>query len=775
MNLPKFLLRLLYGKRLPTLSGELPIPGLTAAITIHRDQYGIPYIRAASERDAWYGLGFCQGQDRSFQLEMLLRVTRGILSEMVGESTLPLDRLSRRIGFYRSSEGHVTLLEPENLALVEAFVQGINDGRTHGSPKLPHEFELLKVEPTLWTVADVLAGLNYIGFGLSSWTAKLTRLMVYEKDGLEALRDLDDDYAAWNPISNPPGGKAGKALERLDEDLNRLMVYFGSGASNNWALTSALTETGRPLLANDPHLAPTLPAPWYLAHLYFRGFTVCGASFVGAPIIPSGFNGHLAWGVTAGLVDHIDIFYEEIGEDRITVRQGDQFVPCQVLTETYPIKGKPPLTEKILITPRGPIISDAIEPISTVISMRATWMTPRPVNGLTAFHHAKSFEELSQAAGQLPLSSLNMVSAGVDDTIGWMMLGEAPQRNQSWGLVALPGWDDRFQWQTDFLPWDQMPKLVNPERGFVATANNQPYADGAGPFLGRDWLDGYRLARITEMLQMRSDWTLERTRNMQIDQESVPWREMKDIVLNVPAEDDQARLAQELLSGWDGVTSAESGPAAAYEYFVIEMVQRMAKAKAPHSAEWINGKGHHPLMARSFFSVREVSHLVRRLREQPEGWFDAGWDGEIESALARVVQRLRDRFKAQPAKWSWGEVHPLVLLHPLGMRSPLDKIFNLGPFPLGGDHQTIAQAGRLSTEFGSNVTGIANLRMAVDVGNWKENYFVLAGGQSGNPYSPHYDDLLQLWLKGEAVPLAWEGHFISRVTAYLLELVPAEA
>ena len=773
MNLPKFILRLLFGKRLPTIAGELVIPGLANPITIHRDRYGVPYIRAKNEKDAWYGLGFCQGQDRGFQLEMLLRVTRGTVAEIVGESALPIDQLSRRIGFHRAAQGHTTMLEEENLETYQAFVQGINDGTRYGCKKLPHEFAILRTEPTPWTVADVLAGLNYIGFGLSSWTAKLTRLILFEKEGPEALRALDSGYPSWNPVSTPPGGKAGKALDRLDEDLNKLMAFFGTGASNNWALTSAHTSTGRPLLANDPHLAPSLPAPWYLAHLYCPGMTLCGSSFVGAPILPSGFNQYQAWGVTAGLVDNIDIFYEEIGEDGKSVRQGDSFVPCEVVEEIFKIKDKPEVKENILITQRGPIISDAIDSISTAISFRATWLTPRPVNGLTAIHHAKSFEELAQAVGQIPLSSLNMVCATPDDRIGWMLLGEAPKRKESWGLVALPGWEERYNWEEEFLPWEQMPKVVDPEHGFVATANNQPYEEGAGPYLGRDWLDGYRVSRITEMLQKRSDWNLELTRKMQTDQTAIPWREMKDIVLSIPVSAKDALLAQELLSGWDGVTGEDSGPAAVYEYFVLEMIHRMAKAKAPNSVDWVNGRGHHPLMMRSFFSVREVSHLVLRLQEQPDGWFDHGWPAEIGAALERSVQRLEEHFNAPPKEWSWGKVHPLVLLHPMGNRPPLDKIFNLGPFPIGGDHQTIAQAGRQSTEFGSNVSGIANMRMAVDVGNWRENYFVLAGGQSGNPFSPNYDDLLQLWLKGEAITLAWMGHAISRATENILELIPS--
>jgi len=227
MSFSKFLIRILLGKRLPRTSGVLHVPGATKAITINRDKYGIPHIQAETEIDAYYGLGFCQGQDRAFQLEMLLRITKGTLSELFGEDALPMDRLSRRLGFHRYAKGHYKLLEPDSKLFNDAFARGINEGVNYGCSKYPHEFSILRTDPTPWTGVDVLAGGNYIAFGLSAWAGKLTRLIILLNDGPGAVKALDPEYAEWLPVTKPVLGLAGEVLDHLGEDLERLCSILG--------------------------------------------------------------------------------------------------------------------------------------------------------------------------------------------------------------------------------------------------------------------------------------------------------------------------------------------------------------------------------------------------------------------------------------------------------------------------------------------------------------------------------------------------------------------
>ena len=774
MNIPRLLFRLLLGRRLPITSGTLEVPSITGSVLIRRDRHGIPYVEAEGDEDAWYGLGFCQGQDRAFQLEGLLRIERGTLAELVGVEALPVDRLSRRIGFRHAAERQLEALDNETLGVLEAFARGVTDGARIGCRRPAHEFSLLRAKPTPYRAADVLGIIKLTSFMLASnWDVELARLKILTEDGPEALMALDPTYPEWLPVSAPPGTLASGVVDRLADDLAVFSATVGlGGGSNNWALAPSRTGTGRAILANDPHLPPTLPPHWYLAHVRTPEWAVAGASSIGAPGFSVGHNDTAAWGVTAGLVDNTDLFIEEIGPDGRSIREGNQFVPCEVRLEVIQAKGGATLEEEVLVTPRGPIIGPALEGEVGAISLRAIWLDPRPAKGIIQSHRACTFEEFRRGWEQWQAPSLNMVYADTSGTIAWQLVGEAPRRRKGWGTIPLAGWDPEVGWDDDSIPFQEMPHLANPETGFLATANNRPTAEGEGPFLGADWIDGYRLARIVEALDARHDWDLASVQALQMDQKSLPWDELRDIVLATPVQSDEARQALALMEVWDGVVGAHSPAAAVFEFFVAEMVRRVVEAKAPRAAHWAVGEGFIALVPHSAFSVRRVGHLVRLLREQPEGWFEQPWPQEIADALRKVMRTLRERYGDDPERWAWGRIRPLTLRHQVGERAPLDRVFNLGPFPWGGDANTIGQSLVPPANPTANPPFIASLRMVVDVGRWEESRFVLPGGQSGNPLSPHYDDLLPLWQRGEGVPIAWSPEEVARVARSTLRLVP---
>jgi penicillin amidase len=774
MNLPKLVFELLLGRRLPIIAGRLGVPGIHGPIAIRRDRYGIPHIEAEGDDDAWYGLGFCQGQDRAFQLETLLRAVRGTLAELVGAESLPVDRLSRRIGFYRAAQAQLDALDGEIRSMLEAYVRGVNDGTTVGCRRKAHEFVLLRARPTPFTAADVLGMVKLMCFTLASnWDCELARFKMLTADGPEALMALDPTYPVWLPVTSPPGARAGGAVDRLAEDVALFRAAVGQGGgSNNWAIAPSRTVTGRPLVANDPHLPPSLPPHWYLAHLRTPEWSVAGASFVGGPAFPAGHNGTAAWGNTAGLFDDTDLFIEEIGSDGRSVRQGDEFIPCEVRQEVIQIKGEDPFEEEVLITPRGPIIGPALEGEARTVSLRAVWLDPRPARGLFQIHRARTFEEFRRAFEEWPGLPLNMVYADTSGTIGWQLVGEAPQRRKGWGTIPLPGWDPEVGWEEEPIPFEDMPHLDDPEAGFVATANNQPAAEGECPFLGVDWVDGYRLCRIVETLEARHDWDLKRAQALQMDEMSLAWRELRYAVLALPGENAEVRQAQALLQAWDGVLSVSSAAATVFEFFVAEMTQRIVQAKAPRAGQWALGQGFAFLAPQSMFYGRRVSHLVRMARDQPEGWFERPWPEEMADALRIVVRALRERYGQSPEQWSWGHIRPLTLRHTVGERPPLAQVFNLGPFAWGGDVNTVGQASGVPGDPVANPSMIASLRMVVDVGEWDASRFVLPGGQSGNPLSPHYDDLLPYWRRGEGVPIAWSDQEVERAARSVLRLVP---
>jgi penicillin amidase len=770
------LFRLVLGERRARTAGTIPVESLRSPVTIRRDEHGIPYIEADNDEDAWYGLGFCQGQDRAFQIETLIRAGRGRLAEIAGKDALPMDRLSRRIGFRRIAEGQLPLLDADVRLQIEAYARGATDGARLGGEGRAHELTVLGIEPTPLEPADVLAVLAFLAFALASnWDIELARLRILRADGAEALRAVDPTYAAWHPVVSPSSTLAGAALDRLARDLTAYQSFAGTGGgSNAWVVGPSRTASGRPILSNDPHLPPALPVSWYLAHIRTPAWSICGASYVSQPSFSAGHNGFSAWGITAGHHDNTDLFLEEMGPDGRSVREGDRFVPCEVRREVIRVKGGPDVIEDVVQTPRGPIVGPAFHGEVGAISMRATWMAARPMRGFFAFNKVKSFDEFRALYSSAPCMSTSYVYADVTGKIGWTLVGEAPIRKKGFGTLPLAGWDPEVGWEDETVPFEQMPWSVDPEEGFLATANNQPVLDVDTPFLGVDWLDGYRQARIVESLAARRDWDVARTQALHLDQLSIPWRELREVILAVPARGEAARAALDLLRAFDGEVHAGSAAASVFELFLAGMIRRVAEHKAPRSAEWAMGKGTNVVLPHCLLALRRVSHVVTLLRDQPAGFLPRAWSEEMESALAGAIGTLRKKHGKTAAGWAWGRVRPLTLEHFAGDVPGLGGVFNRGPFPFGGDSATVPQASTSWLDPTGNPIGIASMRLALEVGDWESFRASTAGGQSGNPLSPHYDDLIAPWRTGEGVPIAWSPEAIRRRARATLVLQPKE-
>ncbi len=769
MSLLRFLFRLFLGRRLPVTGGGLDVPGLKADLVIHRDRWGVPMIQAGSARDAAFGIGVCHGQDRAFQLEVLLRVARGTVAEMAA-AALPVDRLSRRIGFHRAALEQLPLIDDDVRDSLEGYADGVNAGRTLGLTSLPHEFWLLGVRPTPWTPADSLAVAKVLSFTLcANWDAELVRLKVLMEDGVEALRALDPTYAEWQPVIAPPGREAGPALDHLAGDIRSFLDWSGhGGGSNNWAISGARTRSGRPILANDPHLDARLPSHFYLASMRCPEWAVAGATVVGGPAVLAGHNGHAAWGLTAGLVDNTDLFWEEIEGDR--VRDGGGWVPCQVREEVIHVKGGSPVTEHVHITPRGPVIGPALASCHAALSLRATWLEPAKVRGFFALHGVRSFADLREAFRHWPVASQNVAYADASGVIGWQLAGEAPVRRKGHGALPLHGADPEAGW-SGRVPFEEMPHLEDPACGWLATANNRPQPEGEGPFLGVDFIDGYRIHAIAREMAGKAGWDVASTMALQTDQRALAWEELREAVLSAEG-GPLARQGQDMLRAWDGVASAGSPAAAVYEVWLAGMIRAAARALAPKSWEWVVGKGLSPLTPYNFGCFRRTAHLVRLIRDWP------AWKGTAGRVLTETVDFLRRRFGTDTRRWAWGRIRPLVMHHPLSrggglMGGILRRIFDLGPVPCGGDADVINQAAALPLDPLAPTDNIAAMRFVADVGAWENCRWVLPAGQSGNPLSSHYGDLLPLWRRGDGVPIAYTDREIAAATVETLRLTPA--
>ena len=752
------------GRRLPSTRGRLRVAGLQAEISIARDRWGIPHIDASNDADAWFGLGFCHAQDRRFQLELLRRAGRGTLSEILGPATLSIDRLSRTLGFRRLAIAQRPLLHADVASTVEAYVAGVNAGAA-ASPR-PHELVVLRAHRSGWEVEDVLSFLGLQSLALAgNWDTELARLQILLTDGPDALRGVEPTYGEWLPAVMPVGSAAGPALGRVAHDLASLRdLVAGAGASNAWAVAGARTTTGAPILANDPHLAPSVPAPWYLAHLRTPEWAIAGASFVGGPAFPSAHNGHAAWGITAGCTDSADLFWEEVDLEANTARGPGGPDAVERLNEEIGCRGAATMVEEVVITRRGPVITSLLDGLSTVLALGATWLEPVPVRGFIGVHAARDFATFRESFREWAGPALNVVYADADGHVGWQLIGTLPIRRSGHGMLPTPAWAGG--WADEHLPFDSLPHCLDPAEGFVASANNAPRADATdAPFLGVDWLDGYRAARIVEALGSRDDWDVAATAALQMDVTCMPWKELRPFVVDAPAGDEPAETGRAMLLEWDGVLDAGSAAASVYEHFVSELAAALARTSAPSSWRWALGAGFGETVARTSFVARTVSQLVASLRSRSLG-------PSVTSALGRAVGTLRESFGTDPAAWAWGDIRPLRLRHPLGARRPLDRILNLGPVPLGGDANTVAQAGVRPLEPLANPAAIANHRTVIDLGDLERSRYVLAGGQSGNPLSPHYADLFELWQHGQGVPIPWSVEAVEAATVDRLSLRP---
>jgi penicillin amidase len=791
VKLSRLAFQALLGRRLTSYEGR-HVVGSRRSIQLRRDGFGVAYVDAQDEADAWFGLGFCHGQDRGGQLEVTRRLTRGLLAEVLGPQGLAIDRAVRLIGVHRAASAQLETFDADVRDQLAAYTAGINAAFECEALPRSHEHALLRSAPVAWEPVDVVAfGLLMCCFLPSNWDVELARLIIATRDGEAAVSALDPGWRADFPLTHPPGAAAGPASELfLARDLQALREFLGeagAGGSNAWAVQGHKSATGRALLCNDPHLPAALPNLGYLTRVKCPSFAVAGISIVGIPAFITGHNGHAAWGSTSAQVDNADLFLEELSADGKSYRQGDEWRACEERLEQIPVKGAAPVELRVLATARGAIVArtgdseaSIFEPVpklgrGNALSLSATWLARRPTRSLLTFHQVRSFDQFREACAKSAGCAYSLIYAD-RETIGWVLAAEVPRRRSGFGSLPLAGWLAEVGWDgiaaSDELPWSR-----NPEAGFVCCANNKPVADGESQvFLGHDFLDGFRQRRIAEELGRVNDWTVERMAALQLDVQSLAFADVRPALLALDDWDERlsrkAKQALELLRAWDGRVSGDSAAASVFELFVGALNRRVCQSKAPNSYLYASGKGVMKLIPGTCFNSRRASFLARLITEQPAGYF-AAWHRELEEALAEAITTLRERFGSDPEAWGWGKIRQITLRHRFGDKKPLGEIFNLGPLPGWGDGTTVNQAGIEFWEPLRHPNVTAHLRSVIDIGNWGASRFVLLGGQSGNPLSPHYGDLVPLYLRGEGVPVHWDDEAVHEHAIATTTLLPS--
>jgi penicillin amidase len=754
---------------LPRSEGRIEVRGIDGPVEIRRDRWGAPHVRAASIDDAWFGQGFCHGQDRLWQLELYRRIASGTVSEIAGRDALASDRLVRTLGIRRVAEREAAALEGELEAAMRCYCAGVNAAAAVADAP-PVELQILRLTFEPWQPADVLAITKMLAFGLSTnWERELLRADMARELGADLAARLDPGYPQGHPVVLTPGtGWSGDGLgvvEQLDHVRETLGLALEATGSNAWAVAPRRSRTGGPLLAGDPHLPPSMPGITYHLGIEVGERFLRGASLPGRIGIAFGQSNDVAWTFTNAMADVMDLYVERIRGDAYLFE--DEWRPLEIREEEIPVRGrKEPERLVVRSTHHGPIVNEALR-ADDAEPLALRWTTldfPTVTEATLRAFDARSGPELVAALASHNSPVSNLVWADRHGSIGYKTVGKLPVRDGGPPDVPKPGWTGEHEWR-GWVPHDELPELTDPEQGYVVTANNRITPADFPHHVTSDYLDGYRARRIEEYLEAADRQDLDDFAHFQLDTASLPGIETVHRLarLQDPASaevhlDQRQVAAIERLRSWDGRMTPDSIAATIYQAFTLRLgreVARSAIGDRDLAERWLD-RAHNGFMTHVAAPWRWQSHLLALWEEGDPDLISRPWDELVRDALRGTLDDLETRFGPNPGAWRWGRVHPLEFPHALGAANPLlARIFNRR-LEVGGAQETVAQ---VAWDPSDPFTAIwaPCWRMVADPVDPRRSRWQQFTGQSGHPGSAHYDDLQPRWRDGRTQPMIGEG------------------
>ncbi|MGB6021760.1 MAG: penicillin acylase family protein [Ornithinimicrobium sp.] len=841
----------------PQAEGEVSLASLDGRVDVLRDEQGVAHIYADTPADLFRGQGYVAAQDRFFQMDLRRHITAGRLSELVGSGGVETDTVIRTMGWRQVAEEELGMLDPATRQYLQAYAAGVNDYLEEKSPsQISLEYVVLgqsvpdyQIED--WDELDSLTWLKAMAWDLrGNYTDELTRSRLAGQVPLAQLNDLYPDYDyetnapilssnEWRPQavaapteesrggtagavdpedvepSAPTPGRTGSTQQDLaaatayDQTVEALaavppLVAVGEGVgSNSWVVSGDHTESGKPLLANDPHLGVTQPGVWLQAGLHCREvtaecpFDVTGYTFAGFPGVIIGHNQSVAWGFTNLDPDVTDFYLEDT--DGADYRRGTEMVPVETRSETISVAGGDDVDILVRSTEHGPILSDVLTPVAQVgvnpplsgiesrgryaVSMAWTGLVPSPTaDAVFALNTATDWDSFRDAAKLFAAPAQNIIYADTEGNIGYQAPGMVPIRESSTsgavpGYWPSPGWDPAYDWK-GFVPFEQMPFVLNPEDGVIVAAN-QAVAQSRRPFLTTEWDHGYRSQRIADLLateMAQGPIGIDTMTDIQYDSYNsfadtlIPY--LLDVNIgNEPFYTEPAAL----LETWNRGAPAgdgEQGSAAMYYYAVWANVLTLTVDDELPLDLQVSGN------SRSM-------HMLANLLQDPENpwWDDQRTAGIVESRDTILRQAMLDArlqltadISKNPDDWQWGRLHTLTARHQVLGEDPVPGIvqstFNLGPFPMPGGSALVNannwDAG--ADEF--DVTAAPSMRMVVDLDDLDNSVWVNQGGNSGHVFHRNYDDQMQPWIDGETYSWPHSEQAVEESTEFRLSLLP---
>jgi penicillin amidase len=812
----------------PGYDGTVELTGLDADVEVVRDGNGIPQIYADKPGDLFAAQGYVHAQDRFFEMDFRRHVTAGRLAELFGKDALETDKFVRTLGWRRVAEKELALLTPTTRQYLDDYARGVNAYlSTHAGSGLSLEYAMLSLKdlkapdyhPEPWTAADSLSWLKAMAWDLGgNMDDEITRTKLAAKYPVANIASLYPDYpydrnepiiasaavtkaGAFTTTSSATAPQRGmltkdllKSLDTIDKVAKGLPDLIGRGdgiGSNSWVVSGEHTTTGKPLLANDPHLGATMPGIWTQVGLHCNNvgtecpYDVSGFSFSGLPGVVIGHNASISWGFTNLDPDVTDLYLEKFsGPD--AVMYDNKRTGLAKRQETFKVAGQDKVeTITVRESRHGPIISDVGDdqretgelaakklksPEAYGVAIQWTALTPgRTADALFAINRAQNWKQFRAAASIFEVPSQNLVYADREGHIGYQAPGRVPIRNAGFGDWPVPGWDSRYHWK-GYIPFDAMPTEADPEDGVIVTANQAVVPKTYPYHLTDDWDYGYRSQQILERVRAAGKLDANAMASIQLDTKNRNAEQLMPYLLHVQIDDEFDRQGQDTLRNWDFTQPADSAPAAYFNVVWRNLLELTFHDQLPESA-WPDGGSR-------WFEV------MRTLVTQPNStWWDnldttqrESRDDILREALVNARAEITTKMAREPSNWQWGRLHKLTLTNQTLGKSGIgvvDKLFNRGPYELGGG-SSIVDATSWNAAEGYTVTSTPSMRMVVDLSDFDKSRWINLTGVSGHAYSSNYIDQTKLWVRGETLPWAFTRGAVEATRKHTLTFTKPE-
>jgi len=733
-----------FNRSLAQVDGTIELPILQGEVTVITDEHGVPHIKAETEHDLYIAQGYVQAQHRIFQMELSRRQASGMLSEVVGESAINQDKYFRTLGLRRAAEASYEIYTDESKEVLQLFADGVNAyiADAKESNRLPIEFTLMGAEPGEWTPIDSLTIGKFMAFDFGGhWERQAFNYYLLNQFEEEKAYELFPMYPEERPT----------IIQEDEIDIVRsfehAVIPHEFNGSNNWVVSGDKSASGEPILANDPHLGLATPSIWLQMHLEAEDVNVSGVIFAGVPGIILGHNENVAWGVTNTGPDVQQLYLEKRNPDaQYEFLFEEEWEAAEIIDEPILVKDAEPVDYEVVVTRHGPVISEFAEEsgVNTVLSL--SWTALEPTTELEAIlemNKASDWLEFEQGLEKFLAPAQNFVFAAKDGTIAYKANGNIPiYEEPKDSLLPLRGWL-AIDELNEYIPFDALPSVVNPEKGYIATANNKIVGEDYPYHISNVWAQPYRYERIAEVLENGNELTVEAMQALQMDQVNLQAAEFIPTFLQMMEEEEELTeneaLALELLKDWNYEDDVEKAEPLLFQHWLIE-IENLLYAEIPES------------MMDMFSAKGQMTDILLRkgIDEENSIWLkeNGGLDVILRVSLRQAVEHLESEFGEDVTTWKWGDYHQVEFRHPLSGIHPVLAFFfnNERPIQVGGSAVT-PMAAAYNRETGEVNHG-APWRFVIDVHDLETGYHINGPGQSGHFRSEWYHDRIKDWVDG---------------------------